>query len=135
MSSRGGVLRAAERLARLAQLVASTLARTVGARCEWNASRRTTLLALAARRALEIHGLEVVAARLPPRGPALLVSNHLSYLDPLVFLSRAACVPVSKAELASWPLLGTLARRAGVTTELALLRPGTEGAAAASEKR
>ena len=111
----GGTLRAAARLARIVALVASTLARTVrAAGRELEGQCRTTLLASAARRALEIHGLEVVMAGPPPRGPALLVSNHLSYLDPLVFLSRSPCVPISKAELASWPLFGTVARRTGV---------------------
>jgi 1-acyl-sn-glycerol-3-phosphate acyltransferase len=75
---------------------------------------RTGLLARAAQRALEIHALEVRASGPSPRGPALLVSNHLSYLDPLVFLSRTACTPISKSELASWPLFGAVARRTGV---------------------
>jgi 1-acyl-sn-glycerol-3-phosphate acyltransferase len=110
-----GALRGAKRLARIAGLVALTLARAarVPGRSE-GAWGRTALLAEAARRALAIHGLDVRVSGPVPRGPALLVSNHLSYLDPLVLLSRAACVPISKSELASWPLLGAVARRTGV---------------------
>jgi len=47
----------------------------------------------------------------PLRG--LLVSNHLSYLDILVFSSLAPCVFVSKKEVRSWPLYGWLARLGG----------------------
>lgn len=115
MSEGGGTLRAAGRLARIAGLAAGTLARA-GRRGDrpGQERHRSALLSDVARRALEIHGLEVRASGRPPKGPALLVSNHLSYLDPLVFLSRAACVPISKSELASWPLFGAVARRTGV---------------------
>jgi len=47
----------------------------------------------------------------PARG--LLVSNHLSYLDILVFSALSPCVFVSKKEVRSWPLYGWLARVAG----------------------
>ncbi len=115
MSQASGALRATGRLARIAGLAAVTLARAGRDGGPPGQGReRTELLAGAARRALEIHGLEVRASGRPPGGPALLVSNHLSYLDPLVFLSRTACVPISKSELASWPLLGAVARRTGV---------------------
>lgn len=44
------------------------------------------------------------------RGAALLVSNHMSWLD---IVALSACRPTSfvgKAEIAEWPLFGTLAR-------------------------
>jgi len=47
----------------------------------------------------------------PQRG--LLVSNHLSYLDILVFSALSPCVFVSKKEVLSWPLFGFMARTAG----------------------
>ena len=47
----------------------------------------------------------------PIRG--LLVSNHLSYLDILVFSAISPCVFVSKKEVCSWPLYGCLATTAG----------------------
>jgi len=47
----------------------------------------------------------------PSRG--LLVSNHLSYLDILVFSALSPCVFVSKKEVQSWPLYGSLANMAG----------------------
>jgi len=107
--------RAAERVVRTAGLAALTLARS------WRpdqspegAHDRAALLAEVSRRALAIHGVEVLASGFPPSGPALLVSNHLSYLDPLVLLAQTACIPISKSQVASWPMFGDVARRAGV---------------------
>jgi 1-acyl-sn-glycerol-3-phosphate acyltransferase len=47
----------------------------------------------------------------PARG--LLISNHLSYLDILVYSSLSPCVFVSKKEVRSWPIFGQMARMAG----------------------
>lgn len=47
----------------------------------------------------------------PSRG--LLVSNHLSYLDILIYSAAAPCVFVSKAEVSKWPYFGFAARQAG----------------------
>lgn len=43
----------------------------------------------------------------------LLVSNHLSYLDILVYSALSPCVFVSKKEVLYWPVFGTMARMAG----------------------
>ena len=48
----------------------------------------------------------------PPRG-GLLVCNHLSYLDIVVFGARQPAVFVSKADVRDWPALGYLAKLAG----------------------
>jgi 1-acyl-sn-glycerol-3-phosphate acyltransferase len=48
---------------------------------------------------------------LPSHG--LVVSNHLSYLDILVFSAAVPCVFVSKAEVERWPIFGRYARWAG----------------------
>ncbi len=115
MSELESVLRAAGRLSRIAGLAAVTVARSGrGASSPGDVLAGPVLLASAARRALEIHGIEVIVSGSPPRGPALLVSNHVSYLDPLVLASRTACVPISKSELAAWPVFGAVARRTGV---------------------
>jgi 1-acyl-sn-glycerol-3-phosphate acyltransferase len=47
-----------------------------------------------------------------PRGPAIYVCNHISYLDiPLIMkLLPDACF-VSKSEIAAWPVIGKAARR------------------------
>jgi len=113
-----GALRAAGRISRIAALAAATLARSAAAgrgagRAEL-AQQRAALLAEASRRALRAHGLAIEVAGAVPPGPALLASNHRSYLDPLVVAAQADCLPISKAELAAWPVFGTVARRTGV---------------------
>ena len=52
-----------------------------------------------------------VVGRFPQRG--LMVSNHLSYLDILVYSSIAPYVFVSKREVRSWPVFGVMAAMAG----------------------
>jgi len=49
----------------------------------------------------------------PPGGPGFLVSNHVSYLDIPVLMSLTGCTFVAKREIADWPVIGALARRAG----------------------
>ncbi len=56
--------------------------------------------------------------RVPRRGPAIVVGNHLSYLDPLAhgyFVERAGRRPrfLAKVELFENPLLGTILRGMG----------------------
>ena len=84
--------------------------------------RLASLLSRAGARAL----LSLAGCRLTREGgaslagtqPVLLASNHASYVDVLVLL---ALVPrdfvfAAKAEVGSWPFLGTLVRRAGHLT-------------------
>ncbi len=42
-----------------------------------------------------------------------MVSNHLSYLDILLFAAAMPCCFVSKREIGGWPFFGQLARAAG----------------------
>jgi 1-acyl-sn-glycerol-3-phosphate acyltransferase len=48
-----------------------------------------------------------------PRGACLVTSNHLSYLDILVLGSLYPSVFLSMAEVARWPLIGSLSRLVG----------------------
>jgi len=50
----------------------------------------------------------------PRPGASLVVANHVSWLDVLVLAAGGSMLPVAKAEIASWPLIGILARRCGV---------------------
>ena len=52
-----------------------------------------------------------IEGELPASG--LVVSNHLSYLDIVVFSGVLPCVFVSKAEVERWPVIGRYARWAG----------------------
>jgi lyso-ornithine lipid O-acyltransferase len=52
-----------------------------------------------------------VAGPLPTSG--MVVSNHLSYVDIMVYGAAMPCVFVSKSEVKSWPVFGWLATLAG----------------------
>jgi len=49
-----------------------------------------------------------------PRGCALVVANHVSYLDPLAILPACPAIPVAKGEVAGWPIVGALGSAVGV---------------------
>ena len=56
---------------------------------------------------LDVLGVEVkVFGDMAHTGPLLLVSNHISWLDILLFLSLRPVRFVSKAEVESWPIVG-----------------------------
>jgi 1-acyl-sn-glycerol-3-phosphate acyltransferase len=59
-----------------------------------------------ARVILARHGVEVRTYGRPPAGPAILVANHVSYMDPLVVSAAAPCISIAKGETADWPLIG-----------------------------
>jgi 1-acyl-sn-glycerol-3-phosphate acyltransferase len=65
---------------------------------------RATLRALGIR--LEVRG------RVPRRG-ALLVANHVSWLDPLVLLAVTPARAVAKREVRGWPVIGPLVAATG----------------------
>jgi 1-acyl-sn-glycerol-3-phosphate acyltransferase len=91
---------------------------TIG-RARWNFRRddrraRAALLHETCVRVCELHGFSVEVEGAPPSGPCLLVANHLSYIDPLILGSLSPCVPVAKAEIAGWPIVGAGAQALGV---------------------
>lgn len=47
------------------------------------------------------------------QGPALMVANHISWLDILVIHAARHCRFVSKSDIRAWPLVGMLATGAG----------------------
>lgn len=74
--------------------------------------RRAQWLHLSARRALATLGIRLEVEGQPPaRG--LVVSNHLSYLDILLFSAAMPCCFVAKTEVSGWPFFGKAARAAG----------------------
>lgn len=48
-----------------------------------------------------------------PQAPFFLVSNHLSYIDIIIFASVLDCVFVSRGDVVSWPGIGILAKSVG----------------------
>jgi 1-acyl-sn-glycerol-3-phosphate acyltransferase len=67
-----------------------------------------------AQRVLYGVGVRVETFGAPPDFPCLVLSNHRSYLDPILLLRDMYAYPVAKAELANWPLIGKGARWAGI---------------------
>src|ERR1700721_524515 len=63
-------------------------------------------------RAMRGMGIEIrVEGRFPERGA--VISNHLSYVDIVVFAALHPCVFVSKAEIAAWPVVGWMTTMSG----------------------
>lgn len=63
---------------------------------------------------LGILGITLQVKGQPPvKGPALLVANHISWLDILVMHAARHCRFVSKSDVKHWPLIGRLATGAG----------------------
>lgn len=74
-------------------------------------SMAKTLPHLYHRAASRLLGFKVtVSGELPQKGPCLIVSNHVSWID-IVVLSRIGHVSfVAKREIAGWPLFGWLSK-------------------------
>ena len=66
-----------------------------------------------ATRVLSALNIQVTFASPVPPGGQLWVSNHLSWVDPLVYLSLRPCRVMAKAEVADYPGIGSGARRVG----------------------
>lgn len=76
---------------------------------------RTVVHRSLARAALRGIGIRfAVSGRLDTDGGALVVAGHVSWLDVLVLAAVQPGRFVARADLISWPLLGGVARRAGV---------------------
>lgn len=65
------------------------------------------------RRACRILGIQVEVTGDAPRESALLVANHVSWLDVAVLGGLGPIAFLSKAEVRRWPLIGWLAATAG----------------------
>jgi 1-acyl-sn-glycerol-3-phosphate acyltransferase len=79
-----------------------------------NPQQREARVQVWASQLLRIWGIELEVRGKPVLlGPAVLVCNHISWLDILVIHATRHCRFVSKSELREWPLIGTLATGAG----------------------
>lgn len=74
---------------------------------------RGTMVGLWARNAIRILHIRITVNGTPPAAPFFLVSNHLSYLDVILYQTQMPCVFVAKSEVAHWPVVGWLARAIG----------------------
>jgi 1-acyl-sn-glycerol-3-phosphate acyltransferase len=65
------------------------------------------------RRLLIICGVRTRLIGAMPDGPALIVCNHISWLDIFVIDACKPCRFVAKSDIRNWPLIGWLCERAG----------------------
>jgi len=61
-----------------------------------------------------IHELRLGVRGRFPTGPCVIVANHIGYLDPVAIAAAVPCAPIAKAQVASWPLIGSAADKLGV---------------------
>jgi lyso-ornithine lipid O-acyltransferase len=74
--------------------------------------RRALWLKAACKRVMSALGVRSrIHGRIPARG--LVVSNHLGYLDILIYSAAMPCAFISKAEIGRWPYFGWAARTGG----------------------
>jgi len=59
-------------------------------------------------------GIEVIQQGEPPQLTAIYISNHRSYIDPVIPLRDIIAMPVAKAEIHGWPLIGFGIEMSGV---------------------
>lgn len=94
------VLRASGLVATVTQLVVEAQLGSDSALAYAERAQRT------ATRILDGHGVRVRTSGRRPSGPAIVVCNHLGYLDPLVVSTVLPCLSIAKGETRSWPLIG-----------------------------
>jgi len=79
-----------------------------------SASERARELSWVAENLSALHGLRTIVRGVVPRGPCVLVANHINYFDPVVIASQLPLTAVAKREVANWPLVGEFCKRLGV---------------------
>ena len=81
---------------------------------KWSPEQREMRVQAWALQLLALWGIHLRVLGQPvASGPALIVSNHISWLDILVIHAARYCRFVSKSDIRGWPLVGTLATGAG----------------------
>jgi 1-acyl-sn-glycerol-3-phosphate acyltransferase len=76
-------------------------------------------------------GVKVTYEGAPPQEAGLIMCNHRSYFDPVPVLRKVWAVPVGKAEVRNWPIIGQGGHLSGT---IFVDRTTTEGRQAARDK-
>lgn len=105
---------AAGRLLRLLLHVWSGRRTLAGDWERWSPTQRDATVQRWSQQALNILGITLHVEGEPAGpGPALVICNHVSWLDILVLNAARPCRFVSKADVQDWPLLGPLVAASG----------------------
>jgi len=107
-------VRSSVRLTRIGMFTAETLARLLLDGAGTSLEQRARELSWVAENLAALTGARPRIQGDVPAGPCVLVSNHISYLDPVVIASHVRCAPIAKSEVMHWPAMGEIARRVGV---------------------
>jgi 1-acyl-sn-glycerol-3-phosphate acyltransferase len=59
-------------------------------------------------------GIELRVDGEVPRMPAILVANHVGWIDPFLVLHTAPSIPVAKSEVIEWPIVRGIVAESGV---------------------
>ncbi len=106
-------MRVAQRAASLVFSCFQAIGRDRASRPRSTAERAFALHQLCAE-VCRAHRFEVRTEGQPPDGAAVLVANHLSYLDPIMVAAHKPLALIGKLEVEKWPLMGEVGRRHGV---------------------
>jgi len=63
----------------------------------------------------DMHRIEVEVRGQLPESPAIVVANHLGYIDPVVLCSLLPLSPIAKSEISDWALVGVPLERLNVS--------------------
>jgi len=66
------------------------------------------------KRIIEINGVKRSVKGSIPEGTYIYISNHRTYMDPIMAAPEAAFVPVAMSEIADWPIMGRGIRASGI---------------------
>jgi 1-acyl-sn-glycerol-3-phosphate acyltransferase len=67
------------------------------------------------RSVCDMHRIEVELRGKLPSTPAIIVANHLGYIDPIVLCSLLPLSPIAKSEISDWALVGVPLERLNVS--------------------
>ena len=79
----------------------------------YNLDRGLRLLKELTNILIPVLGIEIEVHGDLPKGGGLLVCNHRSYFDPFIIFKDIHALPVGKAEIKKWPIIGTAAKVSG----------------------
>jgi lyso-ornithine lipid O-acyltransferase len=63
----------------------------------------------------DMHRIEIELRGALPESPAIVVANHLGYIDPVVLCSLMPLSPIAKSEISDWALVGVPLERLNVS--------------------
>jgi lyso-ornithine lipid O-acyltransferase len=67
------------------------------------------------RMVCDLHRIDVEVRGQLPRAPAIVVANHLGYIDPVVLCGLLPLSPIAKSEISDWALVGVPLERLNVS--------------------